>query len=328
MVLIYHGTSEVKSIPAGLSGFLKNGSLGVSLFFILSGFVLTYTYQGTVFSGRDFFAARFARIYPVYIFSLLVAAPLFFKSFIAEGNGDRVVPLVLGKIFLIQSWVPWMMHNWNVPSWSLSTEAFFYLLFPLLLPALSLVPAKLRLPGIVALITVYGFGLPISEAIGPDYSLSPVRDVFLFGSGILIGLAFCEGWRAPRWLLPLSLVGALGLMGAFDPIPANGWLKAEFTLVLCALIGGIASIPAQSSSFMNNGTLKRLGEASYALYILHLPIAAVFAFAGSKLGFSFDNPLILVVYVPVSIWISVIVYLKLEVPANRWLRKRLSGARP
>lgn len=325
LVVFFHGCSEMAQLPAGLSGIVRNGMLGVSLFFILSGFVLTYTYRGLSTSLRDFFSARFARIYPVYIFSLLLSAPLFFKAFIASGNSDRIAPLIAGKLTLIQAWVPWMMHSWNVPSWSLSSEAFFYLVFPLIMPVLGRIPAAWRIPAITAFITAYGFGQPLSELPGPSYSFSPIRDLALFASGILIGHAFCDGWRAPKWLLPTSLVLGLAAMVAFDPLPGNGPVKVGFTLILCAWIGGIASIRPDSRSWMNNPTLKLLGEASYALYILHLPIAEVFAFAGSKLGFSFKDPWILAIYVPVSVLASVIAFKTIEAPANRWLRRRLSS---
>jgi len=324
LVVVYHGCSELSELPGGLSGIIRNGFMGVSLFFILSGFVLTYTYRGANASLKDFFAARFARIYPVYLFSLLFAAPLFFKGFITEHGAEKIGPLLLGKLTLIQAWVPWMMHNWNVPSWSLSSEAFFYLCFPLLMPIFGRVPAAFRLPAIVALITAYGFGQPLSDLPAPDYSFSPIRDLALFGAGILIGHAFCDGWRAPKWLLPVTLIAGVAAMIVYEPIPGNGLIKVAFTLMLCGWIGGIASIKPTTSSWMNNPTLKLLGESSYALYILHLPIADVFAFAGSKLGFSFKDAWILAIYIPVSVIASVWAFKLIEAPANKWLRKRLS----
>lgn len=326
-MLLFHGASELGALSPGLSGFVGNGFVGVSLFFILSGFVLTYTYQGSRATLGEFYGARIARIYPVYLFSLLLAAPIFFKGFIAGGNGERVAPLVLGKLFMIQSWIPWMEHNWNVPSWSLSTEAFFYLLFPVLLPALGLIPTRWRWACIGLLVVLYGFGLALSKSMGPEVSLAPVRDLALFGGGILVGLQFSDGWRAPRWVLPVSSFAALALAMGYDPLPSNGWLKVIFTLLLVGVIGGIASVPPSSRSFLNRPALRRLGEASYALYILHVPIAGMVAFAGSKLGFSFRDPWVLLVYIPVCILASLAVYNLIEVPANRNIRQRLAGSR-
>lgn len=327
LVLLFHGTAGIKTLPAGLSGILRNGGMGVSLFFILSGFVLTYTYFGTRVSLRDFFAARFARIYPVYLFSLIVAAPFFFKNYIEDGHGGSVPALVAGKVFLVQSWVPWMTDNWNVPSWSLSTEAFFYLLFPALLPALAKLPRVSRWPLVLALIIVYGFGLPISEAIGPNYSLSPIRDAALFASGVLVGLEYESGRRAPSWLFLATAASVLGFMIAFEPLPPNGSVKTLFTLLLVGVIFGTASISPKSSHVLNDGRLKLLGEASYALYILHVPIATMFGFAGSKLGFALETPWVLPIYFLVSIWASIVVFKRIEAPANRWLRRRLSSGR-
>ena len=107
--------------------FLSNGYLAVALFFLLSGFILSYTYEGHV-EGRKEFAsfweARFARIYPVYFLALLLALP--FQHRLTLGSASSV-------IFMVQAWNP--LHrewagSWNYPAWSLSVEAFFYVFFP------------------------------------------------------------------------------------------------------------------------------------------------------------------------------------------------------
>lgn len=321
LVLLFHATTEIKVLPWGLSGFLRNGGMGVSLFFILSGFVLTYTYLGSTASLREFFVARFARIYPVYLFSLLVAAPFFFKKFVDDGHAGDVPSLIFGKLTMLQSWIPWMTDNWNVPSWSLSTEAFFYLLFPALLTALSKLPRSMRMPLMLAFAVFYGFGLPLSQFASPDYSLSPIRDAGLFACGILLGLEFDEGRRAPRWLFPAMVAGVVLFMIGFEPLPANGFVKTLFTLLLAGTIFGAASISPRTPHFLNDARLKLLGEASFALYILHVPIASIFGFAGSKLGFRLEQPFVMATYFAVCIWASIIVFRKIETPANRFLRR-------
>ncbi|HZC66404.1 MAG TPA: acyltransferase, partial [Candidatus Dormibacteraeota bacterium] len=129
------------------------GYVGVSLFFVLSGFILVYTYAGRSVPAREFWRARFARIYPAYVFSLVVTAPLFlYAVFHARW---LVIPwpvahLKLGMFLqatLLHAWVPPATLMWNAVSWSLSVEAFFYLAFPYLVKRF----ARLSLPGLVLL---------------------------------------------------------------------------------------------------------------------------------------------------------------------------------
>jgi peptidoglycan/LPS O-acetylase OafA/YrhL len=324
LVMLYHGTVGLKGLPPVLQGFFHNGALGVSLFFILSGLVLTYTYYGTPIEARTFFAARFSRIYPVYLLALIVAAPLFFVGFLGT-HRDQVFPLFVGKLLFAQSWISWMTNTWNVPSWSLSTEAFFYLLFPILLPALTRLNSRWRWPLIGLLIVAYAFGKPVSDLLSPTLSLSPVRDLALFSAGVLVGISFCQGWRAPKWLLPASAVIVVGMMAGFASIPGGGLVKAAFSLALVGLIGGIASIPASSKSSMNHAVLKRLGEASYALYILHAPLAEIVDTIGGRFNLSMSNPGVVFAYLVFSVVVSLAVYQRVEVPANRWLRSQFAS---
>src|SRR5260370_3381114 len=115
------------------------GYVGVSFFFVLSGFILVYTYAGRPMILKDFWRARFARIYPAYAFSLLVTAPFFFFAvltmnipFFAWAKAHLKFVSVL-VVSLLQAWVPPAALSWNAVAWSLSVEAFFYLLFPFLL---------------------------------------------------------------------------------------------------------------------------------------------------------------------------------------------------
>ena len=118
------------------------GYVGVSLFFVLSGFILVYTYAGREMNARKFWRARFARVYPAYAVSLLLTAPMFFYVCLVMKGGNipffawftQHVALCAALVpLLLQSWVPNAALAWNTPAWSLSVEASFYAVFPLLL---------------------------------------------------------------------------------------------------------------------------------------------------------------------------------------------------
>ncbi len=129
-VLLFHALPWLSShfkLPLPLRVFLSNGYLAVALFFLLSGFILAYTYQGHIGGTHNrvrFWQARFARIYPVYILSLLLALP--FQRHLTLGSA-------LSVLAMVQAWNPWHREwtgAWNYPAWSLSVEGFFYLCFP------------------------------------------------------------------------------------------------------------------------------------------------------------------------------------------------------
>ncbi|MBT6434463.1 MAG: acyltransferase, partial [Deltaproteobacteria bacterium] len=124
--------------------FIGNSQNSVTLFFVLSGFVLTIIYsQG--FANRSetksYYMKRIARIAPVYWFCLLFFLPFIFTSFwwndflnIFGGEGHKIAALILTP-FGLQSWSPLHVfwQQWNPPAWSVSCEFFFYLAFPFLI---------------------------------------------------------------------------------------------------------------------------------------------------------------------------------------------------
>ena len=116
---------DYRGIGAQAAG---SGFIGVSLFFVLSGFIFGYNYFGREVVPKRFFRDRFARVYPVYALALLVALPAFLRSF-----GTANLPVyVLTRATLTQAWFPTIVLEWDTPAWSLAVEAFFYLLFPLI----------------------------------------------------------------------------------------------------------------------------------------------------------------------------------------------------
>jgi peptidoglycan/LPS O-acetylase OafA/YrhL len=136
-VVLFHSRPWLMShfnLPGSLITFLGNGYLAVALFFLLSGFILSYTYAGNVENGRQhakFWEPRFARIYPVYFLSLMLALPF-----------QRALPLTtkIAVLAMVQAWNPFRRGwtgAWNYPAWSLSVEAFFYLCFPFIQKRIS-----------------------------------------------------------------------------------------------------------------------------------------------------------------------------------------------
>jgi peptidoglycan/LPS O-acetylase OafA/YrhL len=115
------------------------GAVGMTIFFMLSGYILAYRYDVPRVPIREYALNRIARIYPVYVAAAVLALPWIGVSIAAGTTNEfmrtsgQLVSLIVANAFGLQAWFPAMFHYWNVPaSWSISAEVFFYLLFPLL----------------------------------------------------------------------------------------------------------------------------------------------------------------------------------------------------
>src|SRR5688572_17859609 len=171
-------------LPHYLGNVVQNGYLAVGLFFVLSGFVLTYNYGDRKIEPRRFWLARFARIYPAYLLGFLLIAP----AVIVRLQGDPVKLAASGvaAAALLQGWIPGLALVWNGPGWSLSVEAFFYLLFPLMLPVLARLSTRgLWLAG--------GACCLLAALAGERFMYVPLFRLPEFGLGIAMGLLFLLG---------------------------------------------------------------------------------------------------------------------------------------
>lgn len=315
VVLFHSGASWASanpSVPAPIQRLLLNGYLGVTFFFVLSGFVLHLTYRGRAGLGK-FWVARIARIYPVYLLAVLAMLPFVTVS------GWRDVPQFLG----LHTWVTGM-SDWNMPTWTLSVEMFFYLCFPWL----SRVVAAARDRSLVALIVA----IVVFDFVTNASALSDTRSGFyvwmthtplplLRLPEFVLGIAAAElhqrGHRLPfpAWLPLIVLVAGV------CSIAAAG-VATLATAMSAAIIVTLAAEPdTRLARALSSRSLVLLGGASYALYLLHAPVhdAVVMAFGTSKAAVALQYPLMLA--------LSVVVFRFYEEPAREWLR-RLFGRKP
>src|SRR5215470_12788068 len=175
-VILFH--LKVEGILTGGPWWYQNfagiGYIGVNFFFVLSGFILVYIYAANNADVRRFWKARFARIYPAYVFSLAVTAPFFFfvlrhlnLPFFAWSERHLAFAALL-TLCLFQAWSPQGALTWNPVCWSLSVEAFFYFLFPFLLRWIRTWSGRMLLFGI-ALFSLLSLGISITYIlVHPD----------------------------------------------------------------------------------------------------------------------------------------------------------------
>lgn len=325
--------------PLPIQPVFEYGYLGVTFFFVLSGFVLTWS-APVPLPVTTFWWRRFARIHPAHIVALLAAIPVFY-SFAPDPAQWWVKPFDLGvlllSVVLLQGWSrdPAILFSGNPAAWTLSCEAFFYLLHPVLHRWFLRVRAR---GALLLVLAVYGLALVyrFSVILHPDSWLAglpwPIVRLSEFVIGIGIGQAMRQGWRlpVPTWLwlsAGVALIGAFILAaGASAPGSAVAALLAasnEWVIVLCAVaVAAVATRElAGRPSLLRARPIVRLGEWSYAFYLVHATlIYAVLGVVGRQAG-GWANLLWFAALLVASIAAAAALHLLIERPAERRLRK-------
>jgi peptidoglycan/LPS O-acetylase OafA/YrhL len=304
-VFFFHfGRPLVEHAPAPLRALASSGFVGVSFFYVLSGFVLAIGEKRRIADGtfehRAFLARRLSRVAPAYFAAwLILIAPLLVGG---ASSVSASVPGGLLQLAMLQAWWPPLALTWNLPAWSISVELAFYLVFP------ALVRALLRLPTWRARFVVLGglwmTALALAGAyswLAPDGAVGPDSNAFFidflkffpparlpeFAFGLTLGLAFDRKRAAPRWLGPLALAAAVVLLAASDRVPFALVHNALLLPAFGALVWAAASAQGGVARFLGSRPLVGLGRASYAIYILQMPLmyavlAAHVALAGAQ----------------------------------------------
>jgi peptidoglycan/LPS O-acetylase OafA/YrhL len=346
------------AIPVEVWPVISTGFMAVSVFFILSGFVLSYNYSLSERWGLAQFirylVARFARIYPVYVLGIIAIAPFILypavKSHRMDGLKGLVEQLFL-NLGLVQAWRPYLATSWNFPGWSLSDEAFFYCCFPwvgLLLWRLSMLRAIAAIFVIWALamaapVAVTVLPLAGAGAAGPHLDHDAFWSMFVqynpvlrlpdFCVGIVLGRIYSLlGGRGSRllgrgqWLYWPGLV-LEGFAIAYGKGLPHLWLmNGLFTPLHSLVILGLALGGGPLVKVLSTRVLVFFGNASYAMYILHAPIFLWLNY----IAYRFLNHTVpggvagLVVYLSLVCLGAAVVYVCFEEPVNRFLRSRLT----
>ncbi|MDP1630225.1 MAG: acyltransferase [Caulobacter sp.] len=277
-VLVYHFRDHL-GLDVDRLGLVAKGYLGVDLFFILSGFILSHVYlsrwEVRTFNYGSFLWARLSRIYPVHLVTLAATIAIWLVAMKMGATFDPVAfdPAVVPQhLLMIHAWGTTPTVQWNFPSWSISAEWFAYLAFP---AAAVLVLAFRRMAwaavvmalGVFALTfwAVESHGLPLSEVT----RLGFIRIIPAF----LLGAALYQLGKT------VSLPRGVALGGA---AAAVGWIVIAATLRLSdaaiwPAFGLLIFSLAESSKTSPRGILSAawmvyLGEISYSVYMTHLPV--------------------------------------------------------
>jgi peptidoglycan/LPS O-acetylase OafA/YrhL len=335
------GGPSVRVLPLVLREGLTHGGLAVSFFFVLSGFILTYTYsdsdgdlKGT---PRKFWRARVARIYPLYFLGFVMDAPRAISFFLGSAASlasalAKIGIAGLAYLTLLQSWHPRVTNSWNTPGWSLSTEAFFYAVFPALFAVtkpwrfqrlLCTAIGLWALPIIAYTIVFYSHTVDLSSASALTFwrSFPPLRlSEFVFG--VAAGRLFLSGRLEPhlKWLrlsglIAGALILALPLCTLVLPeTVVHNTLDAPLFAV-AILAAALGAIP--TPGWLSAPPLVLLGRASYAVYIIHQPFKPIFLKLARLVGLESPSPVLLISYLVTLELFCIALFLWFEDPLRR-----------
>lgn len=275
-VVLFHGLPWLDArfyLPWPIRLFLSNGYLAVALFFLLSGFILAYTYEDHVENGSQrasFWEARFARIYPVYFLSLLMALP--FQNGLTGGSASSV-------IFMVQAWNPFHPEwtgVWNYPAWSLSVEAFFYVFFPFIQKQISR-KSDTTLSAIIlvtSLLCIFlhtptqGLGERNLSAGLSRLLILPILRFPEFLLGVSLGNRFLRVGGSSRNVI-YSYLSAISVIVILS-LPIGSWVSLV-VLPFSTLIYDLAGSKNHLVAFFSTRVMILLGGASYSVYLLQAP---------------------------------------------------------
>lgn len=352
---IFVFNAHANNLPGGpdaLDGVGLAGHDWMTMFFILSGLILTWNYDEVLGRRRDahgvrvYFVARFARIYPLYLLVLIVVAlstvrvPVDLLELIKD-------PSLWASVFAVQTWSGDLSfaYGYNGPGWSVGVEFFLYALFPLLIIPFQRIRANPRALVIVAAVCValtFAFvavafllgtaDLPREDPWSAHRWLyrTPLTRIPDFVLGMSLGYLLIvtrarDLTRPGRVLQVIGSITVLGLM--FVPgLPFTIWsLDAVNTIPFSLLMLGLVWAPeTRLSRFLSTPPLVLLGDSAYAFYLWHQVIVRFVAGEEPDVTTTAWAVTWILAFLLTTL-VAIASHLTIELPARTFLRRRLSG---
>lgn len=332
IVVLYHLSHQVGEVQP-LSALVQFGRTGVTFFFVLSGFVLAWTYLDRPTAFKVFVWRRFARLWP------LVAVTGFASLGAYRLIGVDVPPVkALSTFVFAQAWSPAWVSGANPAAWSLSDEAFFYLIFPTLLAIAAVSASRKWLWWLTGAALVVGW-LVFAVSGQPGWVLDyfpPARAV-QFVIGVLCAVGMRRGMRAPVGYWP-----AVGLVVVYHValIPWGAAVEGKFGFgaysgsqwwaapVFALLIMAAAEADQRGARTGATGAWSlHLGHWSYAWYLIHEVIIRLWLDLGPRAEGTGVVVLHWLFLLVVTVTAAAGLYHLVEHPAEKHLRANGPGGR-
>ncbi|ORB49279.1 acyltransferase [Mycobacteroides saopaulense] len=357
VVLFHFRPLLEQAIPgfrSALNPILNCGAQGVDLFFILSGFVLTWNYldrMGHRWSTREtlhFLWLRLARVWPVYLVTMHLAALWVIFTMHVGHVPERIDTFdatnYVRQLFMVQLWFrPYFdLSSWNGPAWSISAEWLAYLLFGGLVLVIFRMAHATRARSLMVLAVVASLPpvmlLLLTGQFYTPWSWLP-RIVMQFTAGALACAAVSRlklshrsrhiaGYAA--LLIVAAIVGALYFLDAHPisgVVDSSGVVDVLFVPLVMALAVGIGPLPTLlSTRIMVYG-----GQISFGLYMVHELVHVSWTWATKQFELSLLDPgggWIVLGLLALAVVLSMALYHWVEEPGRRWMRRMIGVTKP
>lgn len=350
-VFIFHVNSRWSlDLPQPIDNIISQGPLGMSIFFVLSGFVLGYTYFDKDPTGdyKSFLIKRFARIYPVYILISILTLPfLVIPQLAADALGTiyhvlTYLLVVILNIFLLQAWFPSLFNYWiDGGTWSLSVECFFYVLFPYILFVLE--PLSLdRLKTLLIIFYILSLipGLVFISPLVPKvlfatvYAL-PIYRLPEFIIGVITAIIFTRSGDRPaaksvpdRYKLILVTIGLLTYLSIYARSFPQIYVIHNFVAIpaIAAIVYYCASISkGYLYRILAARTFVVLGKISYSFYLVQsIPLLFIetnYRMLVQYLPFIADRYVLTFAIFSITLLGSAVTYYAIENPLRKFIVK-------
>ncbi|MFJ7736388.1 acyltransferase family protein [Lysinibacillus sp. NPDC097287] len=321
---------------------LYQGYLGVTFFFVLSGFILTFNYFDkfkTISKAKlkTFLINRVARIYPVYVLTFLLSITLFYFNGLPF-DIKTLSSIALANLTLTQSFIPDMKYyfSFNSPGWSISDEMFFYLLFPFVIFLMHKLKFLKNIKSLVIICVLFYISCFLFVWFTKDSPLDHwkfyVFPVFRFGDfliGVLLGVAF-------KQLNSISKKGNFALFTFLEGLSIVCFVIALYFAphVHVSLTYGVYYLPslaliiwvfAQQRGFFSRLLVHRkliyLGEISFSFYLLH---RTVFKYTEKVPLFTSNALIYILITLGITLALSHLVYKYFEIPMKNRIKYKFS----
>lgn len=309
--------------------FVSVGYVAVGFFFLLSGYILSYVYlqSGKPIHTQRFYQSRIARIYPLYLMTLVVDTPnLFLARLHTYGLHSAILKTsitFLSNLVMVQAWVP-RLRGIDDPNWSLCVEAVFYLIFPIVGVVLWKMPRRTLIPGLVLIWLAVEAFLCYHSARHHSQVIfyNPLFHIPTFLMGMLVARIQISSkaektnqGRTRIWLLSLAAILMVAAIPFLLKILPMEDIRTSMLVPLFAVLILIFSAERYPfSGILNANVMVLLGEASYGLYLIHIPVYHLW------IALHWDTIQVLYpVYLALSITLSVVSFRYFETPTRLWL---------
>ena len=318
LVLLYHFKLSFLSVPGGF--------LGVDVFFVISGFVITrkiwFDLGNSTFRILDFYKSRVVRLFPSFFLTLVITA-IFASVILLPDELSSFTSSYISSFGLFSNHFFWRNTGYFNPSvdfiplihiWSLSVEEQYYLIFPfiiiLLFKSRKSPKVVLGLPFVATLFLYLALANRFPVA---TFYLLPFRIwEFVLGSVIAVIVQKRSNPTVVRnqyreFLSILSFIVILALNIFYDRVS----LDAQYTQLIVVSASGVLLLHFPQTNFVNGflnlRLLQSMGLASYSIYLVHQPVLALWRCATSGELNNFEKTICLIVTLILAYGMSILV---------------------